>query len=115
MRSLALLAACIFAAPAFAEGLATGDAITAAISGNSVQGSMMSSGPYAEFYAEDGTIRGAGYVAKWSVEDNKMCFTYEGAAPDCWGVRITGDAVVWVKDDAEGGSGTIVAGNPNNF
>lgn len=115
MRKLALLAAILVAAPAFAEDLATGDAITAAIAGNTVQGSMMSSGPYAEFYAADGTIKGSGYTAKWAIADNTMCFTYEGAAPDCWGVRLKGDAVTWVKDGADGGTGTILAGNPNNF
>jgi hypothetical protein len=44
-----------------------------------------------------------------------MCFTYEGAAPDCWQVKIAGEAVTWVKDGVDGGTGTIVAGNPNNF
>ena len=43
---------------AVAETLATGDQITAAISGNTVQGRMMSSGAYTEFYAADGTIKG---------------------------------------------------------
>jgi hypothetical protein len=115
MRKITLLAAAFLAMPAFANELATNDAITAAVSGNSIQGNMTASGPYAEFYAADGTIKGAGYSAKWTVEDDKMCFTYEGAAPDCWGVRVDGAQVTWVKDGADGGTGTIVAGNPNNF
>jgi hypothetical protein len=44
-----------------------------------------------------------------------MCFTYEGAAADCWGVKIAADQVTWIKDGAEGGTGAIVAGNANNF
>lgn len=100
--------------PAFAQDLATGDAIKAAIAGKTVQGSMVDSGAYTEFYAEDGTIRGSGYTGKWTVQDNAMCFDY-GEGADCWGVKIAGDSVTWVKDGADVGTGTLVAGNPNNF
>jgi hypothetical protein len=44
-----------------------------------------------------------------------MCFTYEGAAADCWHVKIAGEAVTWVKDGVDGGTGTILPGNPNKF
>ncbi|WP_430465107.1 hypothetical protein [Tabrizicola sp.] len=115
MRNLTLLSALLLAMPAFAQDLATGDAIKAAVSDMTIQGSMTSSGPYAEFYAADGTIKGNGYTAAWSIKDDTMCFTYEGSAPDCWSVRINGDQVTWIKDGAEGGTGTIVAGNVNNF
>jgi hypothetical protein len=97
-----------------AQDLATGAAITAAISGNTVQGSMTASGAYTEFYAADGTIRGQGYTGTWTVEGDAMCFDY-GEGKDCWNVRIDGEAVTWVQDGADGGTGTIVAGNPNNF
>jgi hypothetical protein len=30
-------------------------------------------------------------------------------------VRIAGDQVTWVKDGADDGTGTIVAGNVNNY
>lgn len=109
---LAALLALPFAAAA--QDLATGDAIKAAISDKTVQGSMVDSGAYTEFYAADGTIRGAGYTGTWTVQDNAMCFDY-GEGVDCWGVRIAGDTVTWVKDGADVGTGTIVAGNPNNF
>lgn len=100
--------------PALAQELATGDAIRAAIAGNTVQGSMVDSGAYTEFYAEDGTIRGNGYTGTWTVQGDAMCFDY-GQGADCWGVRIAGDSVTWVKDGADAGTGTVVAGNPNNF
>jgi hypothetical protein len=117
MRTLTILAAAavLMAAPAFAQDLATGDAIKAAVSGNTIQGSMTSSGPYAEFYAEDGTVKGDGYTAVWAIVGDTMCWTYEGAEQDCWGVKINADQVTWIKDGAEGGTGTIVAGNVNNF
>ncbi|MTI44224.1 hypothetical protein JM93_04103 [Roseibium hamelinense] len=115
MKALALAAA--FAAlstGAFAAELASGEAITAAISGKTVQGSMSDSGAYTEFYAADGTIRGNGYTGTWTVSDDEMCFAY-GEEPSCWGVVLDGTSVSWIKDGKTGGTGTIVDGNPNGF
>jgi hypothetical protein len=118
MRALKHVTALVFAlavpCAAQAQDLAAGADITAAIAGNTVQGSMSASGAYTEFYAADGTIRGQGYTGTWTVEGDAMCFDY-GQGKDCWGVRIDGEAVTWVQDGADGGTGTIVAGNPNNF
>jgi hypothetical protein len=104
----------IMAMPAAAE-LAKGDAITDAISGNTVQGNMDSSGPYAEHYGADGVVHGKDYKAAWSVEGDTMCWVYEGTPKDCWGVEIAGDQVKWVKDGKSQGTGTILPGNPNKF
>jgi len=115
MRSLCIAALLTLSSmPAFAQTLATADQITAAIGGNTVQGSMVAAGAYTEFYQADGVIKGADYTGAWTVKDDQMCFDY-GEGADCWSVRIEGDAVTWVKDGADGGTGTIVAGNPNNF
>lgn len=114
LRRTVLAALLALPFPALAQDLATGEAIKAAISGKTVQGSMVDTGTYTEFYAEDGTIRGSGYTGKWTVQDNAMCFDY-GEGADCWGVKISGDSVTWVKDGADVGTGTLVAGNPNNF
>jgi hypothetical protein len=115
MRQFFLTAMLTVAAlPAFADALATGDEITAAIAGNTVQGDMMSSGAYTEFYQADGVIRGKDYTGQWTVEGDQMCFDY-GDGPDCWSVRISGQEVTWVKDGADDGTGTILTGNPNNF
>ncbi|MGI1660954.1 hypothetical protein ACRDNQ_01835 [Palleronia sp. KMU-117] len=97
-----------------AQTLSTGAEITSALSGNTVQGSMSASGAYTEFYAADGSIKGAGYTGTWTIEGDAMCFDY-GEGKDCWNARIEGDAVTWVQDGVDGGTGTIVAGNPNNF
>lgn len=102
------------ALPASAQSLATGDQIKAAIAGNTVQGNMLASGAYTEFYQADGVIKGADYTAKWSVTDDQMCFDY-GEGASCWSVRIKGDAVTWIKDGVEDGTGSLVAGNPNKF
>lgn len=114
MTRLAILAVLAMTSPTFADTLATGAEISAAIAGNTVQGNMTAGGAYTEFYAEDGTIKGKDYTGTWTVEGDTMCFNY-GDAPDCWNVRIDGEAVSWVKDGADGGTGTIVAGNANNF
>jgi hypothetical protein len=114
MIRLSALAFAALAVPAFADTLATGPEITAAITGNTVQGSMTASGAYTEFYAANGSIKGDGYSGTWTVEGDTMCFDY-GEGKDCWGVRIDGEAVTWVKDGADGGTGTIVTGNPNNY
>ena len=114
MRLTVLALALTLPLAAQAQELATGADITAAISGNTVQGSMTASGAYTEFYAADGTIRGDGYTGTWTVEGDAMCFDY-GEGKDCWNVRIDGEAVTWVQDGADGGTGTIVAENPNNF
>jgi hypothetical protein len=113
-RSFLTAVLALVAAPAFADSLAMGAQITEALADNTVQGSMMDSGAYTEFYQADGVIKGDGYTAKWSIKDDKMCFDY-GEGDDCWSVRLDGANVTWVKDGADKGTGTIVAGNPNNF
>lgn len=98
-----------------AQTVASGDALRAALAGNTVQGSMAASGGFTEFYAEDGTIRGAGYTGRWSVEGNQMCFAYDGNPPGCWGAQIDGSQVIWLGGSGEEGTGTILPGNPNGF
>ena len=102
-------------ASAHAANLATGQQISDAVTGNTVQGSMAASGVYTEYYAADGVVHGADYKAKWSVEGDTMCWVYEGSPKDCWSVSIDGDQVSWVKEGKSVGTGTIVSGNPNNF
>ena len=113
--TLSALVLLILAAPQALAAMATGDQIMAAVSGNTIQGNMDSSGPYAEFYAADGTVLGKDYKAKWSVEGDTMCWVYEGTPKDCWNVDIEGDQVKWVKDSKAQGSGTVLKGNANDF
>lgn len=110
--ALAVLLLLATGTPALA---ATGAEIKAAISGNTVQGNMDSSGAYAEFYAADGIIKGKDYAGKWSIEGDAMCFEYEGTPKDCWNVELNGDQVRWLKDGASQGTGTIIPGNANGF
>mgnify|MGYP006879008862 CR=1 FL=1 len=115
MRALAL-ASLLFAFPAIAGAApASGAQILAAITGNTVQGSMDASGAYTEFYQADGIIKGSGYTGSWLVAQNRMCFAYEGTPTTCFAVEIDGEAVTWIGDKGERGTGTILKGNPNGF
>lgn len=109
------LAALLLSTPAFAQDLATGEAIRAAIAGNTVQGSMTASGAYTEFYDASGTIKGSGYTGAWSIDGDKMCFKYGEDPATCWNVRIEGEGVTWINNGVEEGTGTIQPGNPNNY
>jgi hypothetical protein len=106
---------CLLSSPAFAQETATGDQITAAITGNTVIGSMSASGAYTEFYAADGTIKAADYSGKWAVEGDKMCFTYGEDPATCWAVTVQGDQVTWLVNGVAEGTGTIQPGNPNGW
>ncbi|WP_057792071.1 hypothetical protein [Roseovarius atlanticus] len=115
MRHFVLAAVAALAAGPLAAGeLATDDEITAAISGNTVQGDMSDGTAYTEFYDTDGTIRGADYTGKWNVSDDQMCFDY-GEGENCWGVALDGENVSWMNGDTADGTGTILEGNPNEY
>ena len=113
LHSFALALVVALATPAFGAP-ATGPEITAAIAGNTVQGDMGGTA-YAEYYAADGTIKGKDYAGAWSIEGDAMCFQYGSDPKSCWQVEIEGNQVNWLKDGKSEGTGTIVAGNPNNF
>lgn len=117
MRAIVLAAALLLGANglALAGSTATGEQIAAALVDNTVQGSMIASGAYTEFYGSDGVIRGKDYKAKWRMNGDTMCFQYDPDPEACWHVRLDGDQVTWVKDGKDDGTGTIIKGNPNNF
>ncbi len=117
MKTILTSAAMLFiiGSTALAGATATGEQISTAISGNTVQGSMIASGAYTEFYSADGVIKGKDYTGKWRVEGDAMCFQYGQDPEACWQVRIDGNQVTWVKAGKEDGTGMIVKGNPNNF
>gem|GEM_PF-972550 len=94
---------------------ASGLQLKKAIAGNTVQGSMDASGKYTEFYAQDGTVRGKEYQAKWSIEGDTMCWVYTGQPKDCWRATIKGNQIKWIKDGKVQGTGTIVQGNSNRY
>ena len=114
MRRL-VLAICLFALPAHADEIATGAAIRSAVSGNTVQGTMQASGGYTEYYAADGTIKGADYAGAWNVSGDQMCFAYGEDPEQCWDAKINGTQITWVGAGGDEGSGTIQPGNPNGF
>jgi hypothetical protein len=121
MRKTVLAAVVAFAFPLAAQadghghhGL-SGEEISALVSGNTVEGSMMESGPYAEFYAADGAIKGAGYAGEWMIEGDTMCFSYDGESAGCWNVVMDDDMLNWVMDGQVAGDGMVMPGNTNDF
>ena len=112
-----ILLACAFvvATAAAAYAAATGDQIRSAVAGNTIQGSMSSSGGYLEYYDPSGAIKGKDYVGQWSVEGDQMCFSYQNTPKQCWNVDINGSNVRWIKNGAAQGTGTIIRGNPNGL
>ncbi len=122
MRGRSLLC-CLSAATAVVLAASTvqaadklsGAQIRAAVSGNTVQGTMEGSGAYAEFYQQDGMIKGDGYTGIWAIEGDAMCFQYGSDPKSCWEVEKDGDLIQWLKDGKVEGTGTVAPGNPNNF
>lgn len=105
----------LLALPAQAQSTASAEVIRAALVGNTVQGSMVASGSYAEYYAPDGTIHATDYKGKWAIRGNKMCFAYGEDPVNCWAAVIGGNHVTWVGAAGEEGSGTITKGNPGGW
>jgi hypothetical protein len=93
--------------------MAKGKEILAAVSGNTIEGKLDSSGAYTEYCTAAGIVYGKDYKAKWSIEDDVLCWTYQG--PHCWRAEITGDQIKLFKYDVMVGAGIIVRGNPNGF
>lgn len=113
--ALLLAALALTPLPLAAEGVASGAALRAAVVGNTIEGSMAASGAYAEFYAEDGTIRAPDYQGSWSIQGDQMCFDYGDGPAGCWQAVISGASVTWMGPGGEEGSGRILPGNPGGW
>ena len=98
-----------------AGGLAKAAEIKAKLVGNTIAGSMVKGGVYLEYLTPNGNVNGKDYKGKWTLEGDNMCFVYGSDPKECYGVRIKGNQVTWVKAGKDEGNGTIVAGNPNKF
>ena len=107
-----LFAGALSLAPALcAAQTLTADEIAAAVGGRTYQGSMTADA-FAEYYAEDGTIRGDGYTGRWRSMDDTLCFRYGDDPEACWGVLVNGPAMTLLKDGEPDGSGMLIDGNP---
>ena len=101
--------------PVLADEALTGDGLRALIVGNTVQGTMETTGGYDEFYRPDGTIKAATYSGTWSIEGDSFC-TQVGADPrECWQGAKAGDEIHWLRDGKLDGTGKVTPGNPNNY
>ena len=110
-----VMIALVACGPALAADKLNGDQIRAAVSGNTVQGTMEGTGAYAEFYQQDGMIKGDGYGGVWAVEGDAMCFQYGSDPKSCFEVVKEGELIQWLKDGKIEGTGTLAPDNPNNY
>jgi hypothetical protein len=115
MIAMLTLALMLPAAVASAAETLTGEQIRETVSDHTVSGSMLESGPYAEFYQADGMIKGDGYTGSWSIADDSMCFEYSGESAGCWQVGMEDGKLLWIQDGEVLGDGTPAPGNPNGF
>ena len=115
LKTSATLALAFCATPLLAGDAPTAQEIADAVSDHTYQGSMSAGGSgFSEYYAPDGTIRGADYTGTWRTEDGVMCFNY-GQEDRCFGITLDGPSMVMYKDDKIDGNGMLIKGNPQNF
>lgn len=117
------LAAC-FAMPAFAEEMATGDELYAAIVGNTILG-VLQDKTYASYYGMDGRVltdfdstddsRTADIVGTWKIEGDRFCTSYSADDPICMEVRLDGDKITFFMYGMEQSTSTILRDNPHGL
>lgn len=109
--SAALAFSLLASAAASAEEAPSAEAISAAVSDHSYQGSMIEANSgFNEYYAPDGTIQGKDYEGEWTTRDGEMCFAY-GEEPTCYQVSIDGPSMVLRQDGEIEGNGMLIKGN----
>jgi len=98
-------------ASASAEEAPSAEAIAAAVSDQSYQGSMVEpNSGFNEYYAPYATIHGKDYQGKWTTREGEMCFAY-GEEPTCYEVGIDGPSMVLRQDGEIEGNGMLIKGN----
>jgi hypothetical protein len=103
------------AAAGHAADMLTGSEIKTLVSGNTITGTMIETGNYAEFYQPDGVIKGNGYAGLWSVSSDSICFKYGSDPLVCRRLGWNGDQLQWMSGKRLAGTGMVVPGNPNNY
>ena len=89
LKAGAALALTLYTTPLLAGDMPSAQEIADAVSDHTYQGSMSAGGSgFSEYYAADGSIRGADYTGTWRTEDGVMCFNY-GKGDRCF--AKTGD------------------------
>lgn len=112
---------CSLALPAPAEIMSTGDALSGAISGNTISGASAGK-TYASYYAEDGRVLtdldtkdgrlAADIVGTWSIVDHSFCTNYGTGDPVCMEARLQGHEVTFFMYGMEQNTSQILPGNP---
>jgi tetratricopeptide (TPR) repeat protein len=94
----------------------TGGEIMRSFEASSSDGSMSGSGPYREYYASGGQIRGRSFRGTWWVDGAQFCAAYAGRQSRCYRVRkLGGPHIAWEREGTVVGTGRIVRGNPHGL
>jgi hypothetical protein len=73
-------------------------------------------GPFQEYFASDGKLRGHETLADWSIEDGTLCVKNEGEEKVCFKVRRLADAAyALVSDGRVDAYLKVVNGNPFEY
>lgn len=98
-----------------AADMLTGSEIKTLVSGNTITGTMIESGNYAEFFQPDGIVKGNGYTGLWTVSSDSICFRFGSDPEVCRRLGWNGDQLQWLSGKRLTGTGMLVPGNPNNY
>lgn len=89
-----------------------GDRIKAIVGGATIEGSMNDGTRYSTYYAPDGTLRGADYAGKWTVEDDTLCLAYDDVEGEaCFQVGGNEQGIMLMRDGKVAGQGAVTKGN----
>lgn len=117
-----LCLAATVATMAVAQTKTTGAEAWKALVGNTIVGKSEGGADMVEYYAPDGGVRQklAGSVdkGKWTLKGDKVCLKYEtddDEEPDCYGIAVTGDDLIYTDEEKKDLKFKILKGNPNNL
>lgn len=125
MRLLATMtafSALTLAGAALAQTKTTGVEAWKALVGNTIVGKSEGGADLIEYYAPDGGVRqkiaGSPDKGKWELKGDKVCLKYEtddDDQPDCYGITVAGDDLIYTDEEKNNLPFKILKGNPNNL
>jgi hypothetical protein len=96
----------------------TGMAAWSALLGNTVVGKLEGK-DFADYYLADGTVKSIvedkAVAGKWSLEGDKICFTYPDEPKDCYIMEVVGDSATFTDKSGLAVKVQILKGNAKNL
>ena len=96
----------------------TGMAAWSALVGNTVVGKLEGK-DFADYYLTDGTVKtmvdSQAVAGKWSLEGDKICFTYPDDPKECYVMEVVGDSATFTDKSGLAVKVQILKGNAKNL